>query len=260
MKRARIPKSETIAGNLFTRAPDNLHPSLQAYLNSTVPKTARLDPSSGKYDYVKDGARHQCGGIHRALKRIFYPNYKETRGRRARGVKVKGSSKREGTAVDRQLGLRVAGKKASKESAKTKLLINFWISLQHTLQAAQVPVEIAACGKMTKCDVITKDAEGRLWCWEVKCGFPTNLFRKQGNFIAPPFQHVECTKLNMWHLQVHYTADALCKAGVPIYQYRVIQVFEQDKDLRVRVHPVPAWLLPKTVGSQERPLKKLKTK
>ena len=242
---------------LFTRCHDDglLHPSLRKYLDEhPMPATAKLVGRGNKKKFEFFSPSHGCvvsgGGIHNAIRKALHPHFNpktQKTYRRSKKVQVVGSSQKEGKLVDRQLAGLVDGSRSMRRlNAKTQALYDYWMSKGHTLQAAQVPVQLPGTKKATMCDVITKDAQGRLWVWEVKCGFPEGLFTKHQTFKAGTgFEKVDCTKFNIWQLQVHFTAEALIKkAGLPIYQYHVIQVFNKKNETKplVRVHERAAWL------------------
>jgi hypothetical protein len=236
---------DNVPGGLVYKTPSVVHPHLLHYLASEIPRTARLNPDNSKYEYMKEQTRRSCGGLHRTLKKIFFPNYREIKAYKKKPNGAQASSIKEGIKVDLDLCVRVEGGKSPRESPLARLLYEFiTVNLGHTLQAAQVPVELTQWKKMTKCDVISMDSNGHLWLWEVKCGYPSNLNTARGNFTADPFKHVPCTKLNMWHLQVFYTGEAFIKAGVPIYRYNVLQVYKEKNQMRVQPHKIPEWLLP----------------
>ncbi len=253
-------RKETNPGELYSVVkPEVQEPSLAAYLKSVVPKTACLEWSViGRkrcklfsYYSPRMGRHVKCGGLHKLLKSRFYPKYdpyskEEKKKYRKADAKVKGSNVKEGQLVDKQLTDLVDGSRSENRlNAHTSALLEFWRSIGHTLHAAQVPVELSMEGavvKMTKCDVLTLDANGKLWCWEVKCGMPIAPTKEHGYFASAPFQHVPLTKFNIWQLQVYYTAQALLAAGVDIYQYRVIQAFGYDNQVVVKAHEKPNWL------------------
>ena len=192
--------------------------------------------------FSKAGGTIKCGGLINTLKYRYYPKYKDNRSKRNwKKVKVKGSSSSQGKAVDKQVAASITGKAPRHPMAKA--LLDYWHSIGHELQAAQVPVELTdGWMKLTQADVITKDTKtGKLWVWEVKSGQPTGLFVQQGNFLGL-LSDVKCTKLHIWHLQLHYTKLALLAAGVNIEEARVIQIKEnRGEGLKIKVHEQPEW-------------------
>ena len=118
--------------------------------------------------------------------------------------------------------------------------------MQQTLQASQVPVPLASTAlKMTQADLITKDAFGKLWLYELKTGVPISFYRtqKEQPYFEGKLKDVDCNGLNIWHLQLAHTRLALEKQGVQISEARVIQVYKhKEKGLVVKVHEQPKWV------------------
>lgn len=218
------------------------------YAHSAPVQSARFSEADGKYAYALRGTTVMCGGLISELKRRFYPLYVEKRKRRnSKTTKVRGSSAKQGKCVDEQL-LRYVhddGKLPARASKMTRALIEYWEDRGHALQAAQLPVPLPQWGRMTQADCITRDPDGHLWLWEVKTGAPVGGFRTQKT--QERFKGVKsarCTPINMWQLQMHYTAEGLISQGVPIRERRVIQVhMEKGRDAPlVKVHPPAPWL------------------
>jgi hypothetical protein len=203
-----------------------LHTSLSKHLSSPLAQTARLNDHG--YVIVKSGRPQVCGGLTRLLRARFFAHYKDNRSKRNhKTVRVKGSSAAQGCKVDEDIGLYVAGEKTLKDTHPMACaLIEHIESLGHTMQAAQVPVEVEPW-RVTQADWLTRDSEtGELWLWEVKTGYPVGLHRKQKQFTGA-HAGVDCTKLNQWHLQLLYTKRALEAAGVKVAHSRVIQIHEK---------------------------------
>lgn len=233
-----------------------MHPALAAYLESEVPRTTRYSEETKCFHYTKGERDVQCGGIHTWLRTLFYPHYKNNRSRRNHGsVAIVGSSHKQGVLVDTQLQMLAEGKTipAKKLNKMTAALVAWFCERGHELQAGQVPVELAqGWSRMTRADLITRcKADGRLWLWEIKTGFPVGFFREQGKFANAPLKDVPCTQKNIWLLQLHYTHQALCTmARLPIEAdcSRVLQVYAKKRgeglpaQLIIEEHQAPAWL------------------
>lgn len=232
----------------YTCAPDasSLDPSLAQHLRSELAQTAHYDAEREKYAFRRQGMMIYCGGLHAALRYRYYPHYKDNRSKRKRGTQVKGSNKAMGKRVDEELKRACAGVSGNRQSTYTRALLAYWTRTGHTLQACQVPVDLsdAAVDRMTQADVLTwHAASATLWLWEVKTGMPVGFHRKQGKMRNMPHAAaVDCTKLNIWHLQLHHTRAALQRAGVAIGGAAVIQVCERKgQGFDVKVHAPPAW-------------------
>lgn len=117
----------------------------------------------------------------------------------------------------------------------------------HILVAAQVPVRLAnvLSVRMTQVDLITMNAlTHELEVWEVKSGFPQGFYRKQGFMRCDPIEHVECTKPNIWHLQLRYTQLALEAAlGLQNRTHaRVIHAYEKkNTGICLKILEQPEW-------------------
>lgn len=236
--------NQHVNGSCFTCAPvDDLHPALAQYLHSKVAQSAHYNENSRCYKFCKNGIWLTCGGLHRTLKGIYYPHYKDNRSRRKGNVKIKGSSKKQGIRVDREVGMMVERARIKKMHPMTQRLLEFWNEMGEHLQASQVPVQLTLTKtKMTQADLITRDAQGRLILYELKTGAPVGFSVTQGTFSVKEAQHVKCTKQNIWQLQLAYTRMALQKAGIPIYESRVIQIFEKKGEgLQVKIYTPPVW-------------------
>jgi hypothetical protein len=188
--------------------------------------------------------RIRYGGLLAELKRKFYPHFEELQRdeyeRRKRGPR--GSNTSLGKLVDRQIMEWVrTGKNPKRQSKFTAALRKVWRDRVHVQQAAQVPVFIPEWQIVTQADVITRSPmTGKTCLWEVKTGMPHDLGMMQGKFSAP-MQDVCATKLNIWHLQLHYTALALRTAGLTIDETRIIQVYGNGKRVTVDIHEPPPW-------------------
>jgi hypothetical protein len=232
-------------GSAFTSCPiDHLHDSLARYLHSRVAQSARYDETEQCYKYQHpNGTVITCGGLHRALKSIFYAHYTPSRSRRNSSVQIKGSTKAQGIKVDKQVSSIVEGRYPIKMHDMTQRLLDYWRDAGETLQAAQVPVPMTlAQRKMTQADVITRDSKGRLILYELKTGAPVGFSTAQGTLSEDHVANVKCTKETIWQLQLAYTKMALIAAGVDIFAARVIQIFEKKhQGLFVKIYPEAKW-------------------
>lgn len=235
-----------------------MHPALAAYLETEVVRTTRYDEKTKCFHYTKGGGREvQCGGLHSWLRTLFYPKYQSNRSERKHSsVAIVGSSHKQGVLIDTQLQALAEGKlslSSKKVHKMTRALVDWLHARGHELQAGQVPVELAqGWSRMTRADLITRSkADGRLWVWEIKTGFPVGFYRGQGNFANAPLEDIACTQQNIWLLQVHYTHQALVTtARLPIEGgcSRVLQVYAKKQGhgkpnlLVVEEHAPPAWL------------------
>jgi hypothetical protein len=234
-----------------------MHPALSAYLESEVARSAHYNEQTQSFHYTKHGRPIQCGGIHGWLRTLFYSHYVRNRSdRNHKQVSLIGSTHTQGKLVDAQLEAITRGKMSMthrKMHKMTRAIVEWLHARGHTLEAAQVPVELAqGWGRMTCADLITRNkADGKLWVWEIKTGFPVGFYRSQGNFANAPLEDVPCTQQNIWFLQLHYTHQALCTmARLPIEGgcSRILQVYLKKQGrgkpaaLIVEEHAPPAWL------------------
>lgn len=273
MKRPLEKEKEKARGAAFTCAAiDDLHPSLAHHLHSNTIQSARFDPDQGKYEFVKFNKTISCGGLIQTMRYKYYPNYKDNRSKRKwQSVKIKGSSATQGKRVDSEVAASIEGNLPKKPHKMTKALLAYWQSEGHQLQAAQVPVEVILSGaniKMTQADLIARDAQGRLWLYEIKTGAPVGFYQKQGKFLGV-LSEVDCTKQNIWHLQLLHTRLALEAAGVEIFQSRIIQIYEErgSPELQIKLHEPPEWtrlvpplpklMVPLVIGGQKKKKQKL---
>lgn len=261
MKRKRTSKksptppaaADAAAGGrtIFTSVSiDHLHPDLAKYLHSPLAQSATFDPTTKAYKYMFAGQQVTCGGLLSTLKYAYYPRYDNTtKKRRHKGAKLIGSTAKQGKQIDAEIGLiieRRLHKKNKKPHPMTQAILNTLKDMGQTLQASQVPVPLANNSlKMTQADLITKDAFGKLWLIEIKCGsrIGFNRKQKQQTHFEGKLREVECNGLNIWHLQLAHTRMALEAQGVPISEARVIQVYKhKEKGLVVKVHEQPKWV------------------
>ena len=236
------------------------HPALAHYVTtSCVVQSAHFNEQKHCYSYRTadgGGALVHCGGLVEALRIRYYPHVdaagEAAKKRRWKRVKVQGSNAATGKRIDAQLMWCVTGNALAlpkplppRPHKWTKALLAHWRALGHTLQAAQLPVVVAQWARFTQADMITRDAKGALWLWEVKTGVPVGATRKNGTFALAPFASVPCTKYAQWQLQLYYTRKALEEsAGLQFAGARVIQVYGEKgrPEPIVKVHDEPAWI------------------
>lgn len=259
--RARAAKKPKSIYSLLPPDEAARHPSLQAYLTrharflDSVQLVEGSSRDFSKYRFFDRGQMHEGGGLLTLLERRFYPHYKTNRSRRNhRQTNIVGASSALGKTVDRQLAAWTEAplqKPARKRNPLVEALIRHLQDAGHTPQAAQLPVVVEDSRplmRMTQADLITRDGFGQLCLWEVKSGFPVGLFRKQGAILSPApkggGEPIACTKLNIWHLQLHFTRRALEAAGLEIAQANVIQVYKTRDQAApvVKVYPQPEWV------------------
>lgn len=231
--------------SFFSIRKDNPHQSIANYAQTPIVRSARFDDNDGRYHYARHGQHVACGGLVKTLEYRFYPKYKDSKRRRAKGTRVRGSNKKQGKLIDSQLLQYVqVGKKPKRCSNMTTALLDYWHNKGHTLEASQLPVELSQWNKMTQADIVTSTKNGELHLWEVKTGFPVGGYREQKEqpFFSAPLHRVPCTKYNIWQLQLHYTKQGLIEQGLPIAHAHVIQVYSKDRKLEVKVREQEPWL------------------
>lgn len=235
-------------GHLFTSASiDSLDPSLSAYLLSPIAQSATFDNELHAYKYVNAGVPITCGGLINTLKYAYYPKYEDNyKKRRRKGAKLIGSTSKQGKQIDSEIAAIIEGRLRKKPHPMAEAILKELKGMGHQLQAAQVPVPLANNSlKMTQADLITKDAFGMLWLWEIKSGMSVGFFRKQKQqmHFEGKLKHVDCNGLNIWHLQLQHTRMALEDQKMPIKQARIIQVYkDREKGIIVKVHEQPKWI------------------
>jgi len=225
----------------FTKKLPN--PALKRYLESEpISSIQFVDTKGNKPYYTMNGKRY--GGIHSKLKKMYYPNYQRKKRRFSKSIHrtKKASSKELGKTIDRQLFHFVKKPERKPKNALALALVEYWTSIKHTVQAAQVPVYIEDLERVTQADVITEDNFGRLWMWEVKSGF--NRAQKQG-FLLHFKEEVPNKDSNHWELQRHYTHQGLVKGGLPLFASHVINVYQNGESIEVKKRKVPKWILTK---------------
>lgn len=222
-----------------------LEPSLKHYLDTNpIAKTTQLVGKPKRYRVC--ASNQEYGGLHRKLRKHYYPGYKHSRRRHT--TAKKGSSKAQGIRVDREICEYVAGRPPAKGKRKkrhwmTDKLIERWVQRgKHTMQVAQLPVYVPDLDCVTQVDVVTRDKHGNLHMWEVKTGFPPGGSRKKGNLRGSTIPN---TLYNHWELQRHYSWAGMVHGGIDVkYENtHVINVYKEVKDgkdvahVQTRAHP-----------------------
>lgn len=214
---------------LYCITPDKPNTKLLAYLNNEV--VCSIGQNSEGY-YTMNGVVKS--GIHKTLKRLYYPHYKVGKKKHHKKTKLKrkGSSKQKGKMIDLAFSKYVMdSKKKPVRNSSTQAVIEYWKTLNHTPQATQVPVYIKSLNCCTQADVITEDANGDLYMWEIKSGY--NQRKSQGN-LRKPYTHIKNNEKNHWQLQRHYTAKGLKESGLPLKGSYVINVYAQGDAFTVK--------------------------
>jgi len=241
----KAPKSKKApADSPFYTLGKDLDPSIAKYCTTTVARTAKFE--NKMYFYVTSyGKPVYCGGLHKMLKKYFYPEYNPKKKVVSKKTNMKASSSQHGKTIDKQLLRLLGGLEVKRKSAETKAIIDYFASIGHIGQAAQLPVEIPRALKLTQADYITKCKEtGELFLWELKTGGKNLEHEVPSVYFNNIKGNVPCTQMNIWQIQLHFTRKSLEKAGVPIRQARVIQVGKhQFKDeVQIKIHTQPEWL------------------
>ena len=218
------------------------HPLIKKYLESDFAKNFKLVGKGNRKVFCSTMGRRP--GIHRTLKKRFYPDYRPLR--RKKKVMNRGSSKKKGTAVDNAITKYAeTGKLPRHRLAKT--LVKYWtITLGHTIEITQLPVNVTSLGCLTQADVITKNSDNELFIWEVKTGKPA--LRRIKDRTKLRGTNIESVPNNHAHLQCHYTwmgvKDAL---KIPQKNVFVVRAWEKHKkgkkvELHVEAYKHPTWL------------------
>lgn len=210
------------------------------YLES--PAVLAISHDGSAYTLATESGPVRYGGLLAELQKRFYPNFEHLERTGYQRWSGRGSSRARGKMLDAQLTEWIkTGKTPKRQSKWTDAIRKVWRDRHHIQQAAQVPVRINGWKKITQADVVTRNPmTGKTCVWEVKSGMPHDLKMMQGYFSAP-MQDVCATKLNIWHLQLHYTALALREAGLRIDEQRIIQVYQNGKRVSVEIHEPPEW-------------------
>jgi hypothetical protein len=229
---------------MFAVSPDCTNEPLLEYLalHPVASSKCSLERIPGKkkrkrmYTYKErpdDAVTKKPKGLTKFLRKTFYKHYKRKPGRfgnTSRPVKM-ASSKATGKRVDKEIFLKISGKKPRGKLAKrplhplTTAIFRYWTARGLTPVAAQVPVQMPELNVMTQADVIVEDRQGELWMHEIKTGY-CGMRDVQGHFAAQ-FRNVPCTKGNQWDMQRHFTDVALCRRGLPLRGSRVINAYQQ---------------------------------
>lgn len=208
----------------------DLPETLISYLNHDFVKNIGFDSDRKRYFYTDKGNKTvYCGGLLSKLQSLYYPNYpRSPKRRRFNSSNKVGSSSKMGITVDNQLMNYVEDKK-SKKNIMTRNIIDYLENeKKHTILASQLPVKLNKWYKITQADILTIDKKTNdLYMWEIKTGFPVGGYRKRGTFNSP-FDHVACTKYNIWQLQRHFTYLGLVENGLNIKGSFILQIY-RDK-------------------------------
>lgn len=248
MKKKRVREEQR---DFFSHVPDEqLEESLKQYIGSNVVQTAQFDPKEETYKINKYGSMISCMGIHNALRYRYYPHYQFNRSvRKWKKVDIKGSTRDLGIRTDGEIVEFVKQPTTMKGFHKytVSILSHITKTMGHTMQAAQIPLEILNWNVVTQCDLITRDKKGVLHVWEVKTGIPVGGYQAQGSFKTLRGQDgelIKCTGYNIWQLQLHFTVKSLMAIGLKVSHANshVIQVFEsKKKGLQVKIHSPEPW-------------------
>lgn len=216
----------------------NAHPSITRYLKDSRIASIDFDEYQGSY-VCDDGLRR---GLKKGLERMYFPHFVyKTRKSKKRRIR-KGSNAEEGSAVDEALADYIATRALPRECGMAMAIImHLEDGLGHTLEAAQLPLFVPLGPRderITQADLITSDLDGRLWMWEVKCGY--NRVQKQGNLKR--LSNVPNRYHEHWELQRHYTHLGLVKSGLKdLYKSHVMNIFIEDDQYGIQKRPIPKW-------------------
>ncbi len=223
------------------------HPSIAAHIETPFVKTVTFNEEHKRFRYEQHGRPVEATGLKFLIEIKYHKHYKRNRSKR-RGTNIVGSSSKEGTRVDDQIAMWTAGQQVKRPNKLAVRFWRYWKENGHTVQAAQLPVQIPLYDKVTQADVITMDRNGKLWLWECKCGAPVGAANKQGVFEnivdVDGKTPVPCTQYMIWQLQLHFTKLALIAAGIPIAESRVLQIhaYRDTTELAVYEREPPPWI------------------
>ena len=221
---------------MFALTAENPNKNLVSYLKHPVIQSIE---HNGSY-YTLDGVIKK--GIHKVIKKMYYPTYTMKKKKRFSKTKLqrKGSSMAKGIAIDKHIFnlIKQPEKRKSMRNSCVNALLSYWDTLEHTLQAAQVPVYIQSLNCCTQADVITEDKHGQLFVWEIKSGF--NARKSQG--LLQKLKNVPNNEKNHWQIQRHYTTQGFKDFELPISASQVINVYEKGKNnVIVKRKKIPSW-------------------
>lgn len=220
-----------------------LNKDLKQYLDRYEIRHTSYDKEKRKFKMsFQNGQVEYCGGVHNFIKKEHIPaSARKIKQRRYKTAK-RGSSAFIGSKVDDDVMVYVKanGKRETRENMYTKALLDFLEKFKYPIQAAQVPVQLPAVGKITTADLITLDPKGKhLVLFEVKTGYPV---LQRGKYMFPPLNDVNAHRQNEAHLQVLYTRIGFNFAGLPIKEHYVLRVYQENDDMKVRLLPPPVWI------------------
>lgn len=231
-----------------------LHPHIHHYKHSKKYTALCFDKRRKRY-LVGNSSRP---GLHRTLKKRFFPQYK--RSKRRKTTKKKGSTKVIGKRVDNEVAKAVLndGKILKSQHRYTQALLEYFKCHQHRLEAAQLPTLVPVLGCITQADIITSrinhiTQRRELWLWELKTGWAPGLktARKTNKssirMLKKPHSRGKDILLNHYFLQAFYTAKGLEQyAKIKFDHVRVVQVYQEgvykNRKFQVKASELPYWL------------------
>lgn len=219
----------------------DIHPLITAYLETPFVKSVALVGRGTRRGFTSNIGRRP--GIHSTLRKRFFKRYVNSK--RSRKTNKRGSSRKIGTAVDKAITKYVKTGKLPRGRMARRLILHWTTVLGHIVEATQLPVYVKKLNCITQADVITKNAKGELFMWEVKTGYPPGGYRKKGVLTGTK---IPSTKYNHWELQRLFTWTGL--AG-PLQICRentyVIQAYENhigdEATMCIKAHARPEWTL-----------------
>jgi hypothetical protein len=214
-----------------------LEASLSRYLKSEFCKNVRFEDDAFVYK-LPNGAKIKKCGIHSKLKKRYYPRF-EYRKKRAYNRQHKSSDTEEGIKVGAEIETYIE-KGVLPEHCFAQAVIDFLEKTKkHHLVASEVPIRVKKLDCITKADILSQDSRGRLWLWELKCGYPNIGARGK---LCYPLHSVPNTRFNHYELQRHFTAQAFIASNVNIYKSAVLHVYtKKDKGVQVKIRPAASW-------------------
>ena len=215
------------------------HRKLTSYVQKKRIRTIRFDETLDSY-VCDNGVKRK--GLLRSLKYLYYPRYerKLRHGRKRPSHGRYASSRQQGILIDHELSDYVTTRVMPTHPMASGVVHFLEDVMKHTVEGAQIPLIVMVNGKerITQADLISQDARGRLWMWEIKSGW--NQAQAQGTLkriqgAVPNKDH------NHWELQRHYTHQGLVKCGLAIYKSHVLNVFQEHRHIVVQRRSVPKW-------------------
>jgi len=223
---------------MFALTSDNPNKDLVAYLSKPLIKSISFN--GFKYSYTVNGHTFYTGGIHSKIKSIYYPEFEiklRQYRRKGKGNKKKGSSKKQGILIDKQLKEYVKTGKTPKNMLAKAVVAYVEDQCKSTIQAAQVPVYVKDFGIITQSDLIIQTPKGELHMLELKSGY--NSARAQGTIRG--LKDVPNVPKSHWEIQRHFTEKGLRDGGLPIKGSYIINVYQEEKGFVVKKRKNPEW-------------------